>query len=259
MNTEGLGLNREAVEIVKEFVIKKMVMLLADAECGEKIKDDLDVLEKLNIKLDPSDIHPLIKAIQESDVLDEEYEQVRDGQRVEKYFGILADLLEKTDTLAYYDKFSKIKLNKLGFSNFQFVNIALKILDQNNWENSSPKDETQQEIRGFYLDTIMNLGLSGRDKLYNLNILQQELSISLSEQEEDSLIKHIKQNIMGSVDLIDQLKRTAFGVRGVAVDEYSSLETGAVSSSPRRKAGSDGVKKPEADAKKGLFGIFGKK
>ncbi len=259
MNTEGLGLNHEEKEIVKEFVIKKMIALLTDPECEQKIKEDQAILEKLNIKLAPRDIHPLIEAIQESDLLDKEYEQVRNGQRVESCFSMLADLLKGTDILSYYDKFSKVKLDRHNYSDFQFVNMALKILDYNNWADGVLDDKTKEETRKFYLNTTMTSSISGIDKLSNLNILQQDLNISLSKQEEALLIKHIKHNIMGSVDLIDQLKRTAFGVRELTSDESYSIEVGEETPPPKPEAASPPETGQEETGKKGLLGIFGKK
>ena len=251
MGTEERQFNNEAKEVVKEFVIKKMILLLAEPECAQKVKEDKEVLQKLGLQLTPHDLQPLLTAMRESAAIDHEGKHIRDVQRLQGYFAILSDFFAETPMWAYYNKFTGVKLGNGNLADFQYVTTALKILDHENWNNSSLNGETQQQIKILYLHTVLDPRLSGEDKVANLNILQHDLKIALSEQEKTELSKYLKLGVMGMVELIDQMRKTSFGAQ--PLPESESNASGAAISFPFLTA-SPGTRK-----KKGFLGFLGKK
>jgi hypothetical protein len=255
MDTTGEGLSNNAKEIIKEFVIKKMISYLADPDCVEKIKEDKKIFHKLGIQLEPKDIYALIVAIRESDLIDHENRQIKNGQGMKNHFAILTDFLNETNILAYYKKFSLVKLDQFNLSDFQYVTIALKIFDHSNWTDNSLNVETQAEVRDYYLNTILHTALKGEDKVYNLNVLQNDLKIALSEEEMAEVSKHLKQDIMKLVDLIDQMRKTSFGAKPLpAREKNDSFQTAKEETAPviEDKPNEEGSKEKKRHRK--LFG-----
>ena len=253
MDTENQEQNINTKEIVREFVVKKMVLLLAESDCEQKIKEDMQVLKKLDIPLLPEDIAPFISAISGSAFIDSENNLIKDESSIKRYFSILGDLFGQTNMFAYYNKFSKVKLDKLIYSDYSFVHTALKIIDHANWEGDSLNEQTRVKVRDYLFDTILSAGLSGQDKIYNLNMLQEELKIELSEEEKAQISNHLKQDIMKSVDLIDQMRKTSFGAKPLpAGTPYSRQPT------PKKLSSVEDDNTESSEKKKGLFGkLFG--
>jgi hypothetical protein len=238
MDTTGEGLSNNAKEIIKEFVIKKMISYLVDPDCVEKIKEDKEIFRKLGIRLEPKDICALIVAVRESDLIDHENRQIKNGQGMRNHFAILVDFLNETNLLTYYNKFSQVKLDQFNLSDFQYVMIALKIFDYTNWTDDSLNVETQAEVRDYYLNTILHTALKGEDKVYNLNVLQNDLKIALSEEEMAEVSKHLKQDIMKLVDLIDQMRKTSFGAKPLpAGGKFDSYQTAKEETAPVAEEG----------------------
>ncbi len=254
MDTDNQGLQNEAKDIIREFVVKKMLLLLTDPNCEQKIKEDHQILQKLGIRLLPEDITPFITAVSGSGLIDNENKLVKDELAIKRFFAILGELFMDTPMLTYYNLFSKVKLDQLVFGDYSYVLTALKIIEHSNWDNDSPNTEMQIEVRDYFLNTIFSTGLGGEDKIYNLNILQDELKIALTEEEKTLISKHLKQDIMQFVDLIDQMRKTSFGANPLPAGKISSSQAAPGEAS----AGQDeNIGKEE---KKGfLDGIFSKK
>lgn len=253
MDTETQEQNINTKEVVREFVVKKMVLLLAESDCERKIKEDMQFLIKLDIPLEPGDIAPFISAISGSALIDNENNSIKDGSSIKRYFSILGDLFGQTDMFAYYNKFSKVKLDRPVFSDHSYVSTALEIIDQANWEGDSPNEQTRVKVRDYLLGTILSAGLCGLDKIYNLNMLQEELMIELSEEEKAQISNHLKQDIMKSVDLIDQMRKTAFGAKPLPAGTAYERRPIPEELSPVEEDSTESVEK-----KKGLFGkLFG--
>jgi hypothetical protein len=255
MSADNQELDGKAKEVVKEFVINKMLPLLADPECLEKIKGDKEIFSKLNISLAPADWLPIIAAVRKSPFIDNENGQIKDGQRIKNFFLILDDLFENTDMSAYYKEFSKVRLDTFCYSDFRYVDTALKIFSSTNWDNNTLNTETRVEVRNYYLETILNRNMSGDDKIHNLNVLQQGLKIALSEEEKAEISAHLKQNIMKQVDLIDQMRKTEFGAKPLPAGEIVSRRTTTQKTPPPAEENGSA----ETGEKKTRRGLFGRK
>ncbi len=224
MAIENRQINEDYKDIVKAFVIKKMTLLLSNPDCEQKIREDKEVLDKLGIRLVPQDLKPFMTAMKESPLLDYEGQCVKDGQRVRNCFNVLADLFAGTPALDYYRRFAGLKLGVSNLSDFNYVVTALKILDPANWIDNSLNAETQQSVKTVYFSSIINSGISGEDKIYNLDILQHKLEIPISEEEKAELSRYLKQNIMNLVELIDQMRKTSFGSQPLPAREPVPVE-----------------------------------
>jgi hypothetical protein len=97
-------------------------------------------------------------------------------------------------------------MGQYNFSDIHFVTTALKVLNHGNWQQDVLDKETCQRIKELYFSTFLNPQLSRDDKVYNFNILHNQLKIVISEHEKNELGKNVKNRIEGLVDLIDTME-----------------------------------------------------
>jgi hypothetical protein len=204
--TNDSELNGETKNIIKEFVMQQAVCLLPDAQNRKKISRNRKFLETLGIVPAKEDIEPFIEAVESSPFVDCKNREIKNGQAVQNHFEILSDFLGGTDILGYYRQFAEIITGQFNFSDFHFVTTALKIMNHRNWRQDVPDAETCQKIKKLYFDTFLDSKLSRDDKVYNLDILHNQLKITITEQEKNELGGYVKYRIEGLVDLVDMME-----------------------------------------------------
>ncbi len=205
-NGKSVELNQDTKDIIKEFIIKQVICLLPDDKNREKTSRNRGILDELSITLKPDDILSLIEAINSSPLCDHENKLIKNGEGIERYFETAIEFLCETRIADFYHIFLAVNLGQYNYANYDFVTVALSILDHKNWNHTAISENTSQEIKQFYFHTFLDPKLHREHKISNLDILHNRLKISITANERNELSKYVKGRIEGLVDLVDAME-----------------------------------------------------
>ncbi len=205
-DSRSTEVNRATKDIVKKFIIQQVIRLLPENQSRDKITQNRNILDKLNIALAPDDIEPLIRAIDASPLRDHENKLIKNGEGIHRYFETAIEFLCETGIIDFYNEFVKVEVGHYNYADFDFVTVALNILDHKNWNHSAINEATSRKIKRLYFNTFLDPKLNRENKISNLDILHNKLKIPITENEKNELSRHVKDRIGGLVDLIDAME-----------------------------------------------------
>jgi len=202
------NLQPQIMEEIKNYGLDRMAYLLCPTPAPrEQVNRLKGMLENLGIKLLAKDITFILETIKKSQSIDYKAREIKNGEAACAYFQIMADLLGGTRILSYYDNFSKVNLGRHQYSDFQYVELGLRIIDPKNWNQRTLVPELVQEIKNYYFQTFLSPQLSKEEKVDNLNLLHNGLGIKIQQPEKEELGGSLKDKIVGLVELLDVMEK----------------------------------------------------
>ena len=205
-NGKSIELNQEMKDSIKDFIIMQVIALLPDNQNREKISQNRRILDESSIALSPNDIESFLEAMGSSGLCDHENKLIKNGEGIQRYFDIAIEFLCDNIIIDFYHKFSQVKVGQYNYSSFDFVMVASSILDYNSWNHETVNEDTSHVIKQLYFNTFLDPKLNREDKISNLDILHNQLKISITKRERSELSKHVKGRIEGLVDLVDAME-----------------------------------------------------